>query len=325
MHKFFKFLLHKKNSLIFTLSFFSLFSKPYIYAENDLDIKLECPKELSIEDLSRSKFLNEYDKNELPKEYYPNKKIKGVFLVVHGLNLRPSKMNPLINYLTNKGYYVLRASLSGHRGSLKEQKYINWRKWEQDQKLHLCFALRKAKKLQLPLFNLSYSLGAQLSLTQVLKLNQNPYNKMIFFAPSLWIHWYGELISYFDFLDGEIGLPSWNHEGYRSQSTTSINSYRASQQGRVFFNSLKNTDKLGKTLVVVDPEDEIVSLKKIKSFLNQNKLKKKWKILELSSKEKRPPHSYHHLIIDEQSLGGARWNKLLRELSTFLDNKGPQS
>ena len=49
---------------------------------------------------------------------------RGVVLVIHGLEIRPSRMNDIGNTLADSGFDVLRVALSGHRGSLKEMRKV---------------------------------------------------------------------------------------------------------------------------------------------------------------------------------------------------------
>ena len=49
-------------------------------------------------------------------------KIKGVALVIHGLNLRPDKMEPIISLLTHSNLDVLNLSLRGHGSNYLHKK-----------------------------------------------------------------------------------------------------------------------------------------------------------------------------------------------------------
>lgn len=278
-----------------------------------------CSDDISIDDLRASQYQNE--ETELSKEYLPEKDPKGIFLVVHGLNLKPSKMTAFSQYLLDKGYYVLRVSLEGHRGSLEEQKKIQWKNWMEDMQKHYCYALKQSKKFKAPLYNLSFSLGSLVSMGHISLLKENPYEKEIFLAPATWIHWYGKIPGWLGFLDGEVGLPSKNLEEYRSQPTTSLNCYRAMKEGREFLENASPEVFKVPTLIIMDKKDELVSIKKIEKYSHKNKLENLWSFFTVTNKETELEKSYHHLIVDQKSLGGKQWNKLLERLSAFLEEE----
>ena len=52
-------------------------------------------------------------------------KTKGVALVIHGLNLRPDKMQTIISVLAESGMDVLRLSLRGHGENYTHRADIN--------------------------------------------------------------------------------------------------------------------------------------------------------------------------------------------------------
>lgn len=281
---------------------------------------LNCPQNVSLTSLNQSPF--ELESKELSKEYYPKANApKGVFIVVHGLNLKPSKMSAFVDFLTNKGFYVLRTSLAGHRGSLEEQKSVSWKQWMEGIHQHYCYAKSIANKYNIPLYNLSFSLGALVSLGHIQNIDYNPYRKQILLAPATWIHWYGKIPGWLGFLSGDTGIPSKNLAAYRSQPTTSLNCYRAMKEGRKRLDHLKGHLVSIPNLIVIDPKDELVSLKKIKKFVKDKKLESYWDILQVSNKETELKKSYHHLIVDRKSLGKNQWNSLLERLSAFIDSE----
>lgn len=251
---------------------------------------------------------------------YPQNGTKPQFvaIVVHGLNLRPSKMKAFENLLHGHNAITLRVALEGHRGSLEEQKHVTWQKWQQQYHDHFCLAQSLAKKHSVPLINLSFSLGALVSLGHVGNQENWPYLKTIFIAPAAWIHWYGNIPSWFNFLGGGIGIPSKNLKEYRSQATTSLAAYEAMANGRNEIEEMPSQLLKNETLIIMDPNDELVSLKKIKQFLNEKNIQDFWDILEVSNKETTLKKSYHHLIVDEKSLGANQWKALQERLSAFL-------
>lgn len=226
-------------------------------------------------------------------------------------------MAALEDLLQKNGVEILRVSLLGHRGSLEEQKQVTWNQWLDQFHDHFCFAKKRAEKLKIPLINLSYSLGALVTLGHIHNMENWPYEKFIMIAPAAWIHWYGKIPSWFSFLGGGIGLPSKNLVEYRSQKTTSLSAYEAMASGRSELENLPIKYLEKPTLIAIDPDDELVSLKKINKFITQKK-DSSWKVLSLSNKEHHLKKSFHHLIIDHPSMGSKSWESLSQELSSFL-------
>lgn len=276
----------------------------------------ECQANIDLKEVNTSDYLNDVPDKELSiHKMHSNPKF--VAIVVHGLNLKPSRMTALEDLLQSNGAEILRVALLGHRGSLEEQKQVTWNQWLDQFHDHYCFAKERAKKLNIPLINLSYSLGALVSLGHIHNQEKWPYEKLIMIAPAAWIHWYGKIPGWFSFLGGGIGLPSKNLVEYRSQNTTSLAAYESMDHGRSEVENLTSRFLKRPTLIAIDPDDELVSLKKIKKFIKQDE-SSSWKVLELSNKKTRLKKSYHHLIIDEDSMGPKSWKTFSKELSSFL-------
>ena len=263
----------------------------------------------------------ELKNEETSKIFYPSslENIPFVAVVVHGLNLKPSKMASLEKTFLDQGAIVLRVALEGHRGSLEEQKAITWERWQNQFHDHYCLAQKIGRHFQAPLLNLSFSLGALVSLGHVANQEKWPYFKTIFIAPAAWIHWYGNIPSWFDFLGRGIGIPSKNLVEYRAEATTSLAAYESMAQGRREINEIPLNLLRNKTLIIIDPDDELVSLKKISEFIKEKRLKKYWSTFKVNNKENQLKKSYHHLIIDKKSLGKNQWNSLQQRVLSFLE------
>lgn len=274
----------------------------------------------SLEDLNHSNYqVDPKDKEESLHKSLENPKYMAI--VVHGLNLRPSKMEAFEQLLQKNGAEILRVALLGHRGSLEEQKQLTWNQWMDQYHDHYCWAKARATKLNIPLINLSFSLGALVTLGHIQNSENSPYQKLIMIAPAAWIHWYGKIPSWFSFLGGEIGIPSKNLKEYRSQKTTSLAAYEAMSVGRDEVEELSSKNINNQTLIIMDPDDELVSLKKIKKFVEEKELNNSWKILEISNKNHSLKKSYHHLIVDEKTMGSDSWKAVIDELSSFISGE----
>ena len=71
-------------------------------------------------------------------------------------------------------------------------------------------------------------------------------------------------------------------------------------------------------LVIIDPEDELVSLDKIEKMKKRNNLHH-WEIYKVSLDQPEVEKQYHHLIIDPPTAGQRTFNKIEEKLIPFLE------
>ena len=103
--------------------------------------------------------------------------LKGVALVIHGLNLRPDRMQPIISELTGSGIDVLGLSLRGHgdnyahikdiaenQARLETFKNVSHQLWLNE--AYLAYSQLKARGAakDVPLFLTAFSLGGLIGL-----------------------------------------------------------------------------------------------------------------------------------------------------------------
>lgn len=258
--------------------------------------------------------------NQMPalSRWYKVDEPRALALVVHGLNLNPLKMKAYALALNEMGISVLLTSLTGHRGSLKEQKDVLYQDWLDDMHTHYCALKKESLKLgNLPLYQLSFSLGTLTTLSYVAETKNHPFEKNIFIAPAAWIHWYSQIPQYLSFFSGRLGIPSGNLRSYRSQDTTSVAAYQAMADARKAVEKADPQLYQKDTLIFLDPEDELVSLKKLKSFKEESDLKS-WNIVTVTNADHTLEKSFHHLIVDEPSLGKSEWKRVLSQIEKFF-------
>ncbi len=70
-----------------------------------------------------------YNLDEITQWFFTDKKPIAVALVIHGINTKPSKMNPVVGVLNQQGIHVLRITLNGHGGDLSEFQNVTREKW----------------------------------------------------------------------------------------------------------------------------------------------------------------------------------------------------
>lgn len=107
---------------------------------------------------------------------------KGVFLVVHGLNLKPSALDPLCGFLASQGFHSYRITLRGHNEPQGESFEVA--EWQRD--VTAATATIRSRFPQLPLYALGYSIGGLL-LTNAFDTNTSlpPPRGMVLLAPAI--------------------------------------------------------------------------------------------------------------------------------------------
>ncbi|TNF27385.1 MAG: hypothetical protein EP319_11710 [Deltaproteobacteria bacterium] len=247
------------------------------------------------------------------------KQPKGVFLILHGLNLRPSKMNTLAHYWASQGYEVLRGTLSGHFGSREEMKAVTRMTWHRDVSNLICLSLLKAKSKGVPLYFLGYSLGAA-AVLDTLKTQgvQNPFEKMILLAPAIRVKWYANLTKVVSFFSNRVMIPSGNLKEYRSQSGTSTAAYTALHS---IINNISSpyTSLNVPTWIYLDPNDELISEKGLLDMTKDSGLNL-WSLKKVKKSNSSLSENYHHLIIDPPTLGHESFEKMTIDMKSFIES-----
>lgn len=253
------------------------------------------------------------DPREVTQWFYAAEKKEAVTLVVHGLNVKPSKMNAIVSDLQGMNFDVLRVSLAGHRGSLAEFKQVTRRRWLDDFYKAYRSASERAKQLGVPLHLVAFSLGAAVA-EDLMNLNlPTPvvFDRVVLFAPALTVHWYTNSIRLLRVLGQSAVIPSMNLPDYRANEGTSMAAYTA------LFDSIHKLRQSGykrsnvPTLVFLDPGDELVSYRGT-TALKQSFGLDRWEIIPITNKGSRLPKTYHHLIIDSDVVGSEQWRSMQR-------------
>lgn len=246
----------------------------------------------------------------------PPNRPRAVSVVVHGLNLQPERMDSIARILTGSGIKVLRVALTGHRGDREQMKGITRDSWLEELKDVYREARAVADREQLPLYFVGYSLGAALNLDL---MNSEPpgqmsYDRMLLLAPAISVRMPRTLLSVLsEILDWPF-VSSWFFPSkapleYRANADgTPLGAYAA------LFQSISAIENHGiaqgsvPTLVVVDPEDELVSASGLKELIAKRGLHG-WKMESIHARIAEGT-TYHHQIFDAQVLGEEGWKKL---------------
>ncbi len=261
-----------------------------------------------------------------------SRKTNGVVLVVHGLNNKPSVMNPLSEWLEVNNFQVVRVALAGHSNeSRNELLTVQRSSWLKD----LNQGYQRAKELASasggPTYLLAYSLGALVSLDffSGAKFGKDralsepiEFEKMILFAPALVPRIYVDALRSFKGFPDKF-IPSKAPIDYRAHSQVPIAIYNAlfdcMDHAREQIDQRLNIP----TMIFIDPSDELISMRGLFDFIEKKKLTQ-WSLNSVSVDESTLETSYHHLIIDDRAVGQNQWRVILGQIKHFLakDDQG---
>lgn len=249
------------------------------------------------------------------------KQLKGVALVVHGLNLKPERMWPVIAELNGAGIDVLNITLRGHgknypvnpnltveQARLESFQTVTYQMWLKEIYAAYLKVRERAEKRKVPVFFVGYSLGAVMGCNLALFQPDVYYDRMILFAPALAI----STEAYF--LKALMPFPnmvidSLSPTYYRSNAGTPMAAYKALFEAIANFSG-QAKDKINRpTLIFIDEKDELVPFQRLSELIVQCNLDQ-WRVHCVTKDNNLPPGGAHHLIIDPESVGRGMWKKM---------------
>ena len=247
-------------------------------------------------------------------------RLKGVAVVVHGLNLRPERMGSVIDELNRAGIDVLNVSLRGHGGNfawnrelsmddarLASFRNVSYRMWADEVRRAYDRARQRASDRRVPLFFVGYSLGGVLGCNLLLTDPDVAYDGMILFSPALNITAKGYLLKPLMPFPN-IVIDSLAPLSYRANEGTPMAAYRA------VFEAVADFEKRGgprlniPTDVFVDERDEFISPKDLEQAVVRLGLDR-WRIHWVQKGPDGRESLSHHVIIDETSVGRQAWHR----------------
>ncbi len=256
-------------------------------------------------------------------------KISAVALVVHGLNLRPDKMESIITLLTDSGIEVLNLSLRGHgrnytgkthidnaQARLEAFKTVYYRLWldETYQAYHIIRERSAQKKV--PVFFIGFSLGGLMGVDLLASYPDVCFDRMVLLAPALSMHavnYTAKLLSLFP----RLVIPSFTLAGYRANSGTPMAAYNSVFEAVNHFNENVSPKINVPTLVFIDEQDELISYRGLKRLVKNEQLDQ-WKFYQVQKGKTGVKEKMRHLIIDEPSVGKDVWQKMRIAITNHL-------
>ncbi|ATH07799.1 hypothetical protein BIY24_07510 [Halobacteriovorax marinus] len=235
--------------------------------------------------------------------------IKGIILIVHGLNLNPEKMESLGNFYKAKKIAPIYVRLTGHTENTSWDQ-VTKQRWIKDFYSPLCQAHVNSKQLNIPMYGLGFSLGALVIQHAIEKFNA-PFESVSYIAPAFKTRWYTMFITALFKMGLTFEIPSGNFVEYRAKDSTGLLAYKGMWE---ITQELKFNDNI-KKVITMDKRDELID------YFSTRDLCKTWsncQMEELISSPSKNEKKIYHLAIDSATLGQKAWNKLTLILSQQL-------
>jgi alpha-beta hydrolase superfamily lysophospholipase len=227
-------------------------------------------------------------------------------------------MEPLISWLTGLGAEVYLIQLSGHLEAGIPINKVSADLWKDEMLAGYTLAKQAAKESSLPLYFLGYSLGALLAQSMILLNQSGPaFDKQVLLAPAMAIRSRAYLLRLFFPLSTQIKLPSFTPKAYRANAALPLLIYKIlfAEERKLWSARFKGLNI--PTLVIIDPKDELISYRKLIQLTSMFKLTR-YQILELKKELKHKKDDYHHLILSEETMSAANWQKVAKAMGHFF-------
>jgi len=278
-------------------------------------LALEYSDEKSVEKEMQNPSIRWYERKN-------NTKLKGVALVIHGLNSRPDKMESIIARLNDSGIDCLNLSLRGHGENYSDLNHTENADARMETFKSVTYPLWKTEAYQayqhvekisnlyaIPMFFVGFSMGGLLGVDL---LSSNPgvkFDKMVLFAPAIKMHKRNSLLKILSPFP-RIVVPSIAHKSYLTNDGTSIAAYNALFE--MYAHLENNLDpKINiPTVVFIDKQDELISFSGLQNMVHNQNLDQ-WKIHPVKKDKTATKIKMHHLIIDEASVGHSMWQEIV--------------
>lgn len=243
---------------------------------------------------------------------------KALTIAVPGLNMKAAVFLEIVNCLTQQGSDVILVYLTGHRDDSQNLSKITRKAWLSDLLEAYEHAETLIKKKPRPMYFIGFSLGALVNLDMMSHYpGRGHYDKMVLLAPANAVKGRSHLVKFFFPLGRKFGILSRQPKEYRFRDKTPVQAYKILFEMK---KSIENQNYLNlniPTLVVIDENDELISLGNLKKVINKYQLTH-WDICTLDSQYVGKDTGYHHLIIDEHTMGTENWHRFQSRIKVFF-------
>jgi esterase/lipase len=194
----------------------------------------------------------------------------GIAILAHGLNNPPHLLSPLSRLLAGHSILSHQVTLAGHE--IDNPRTASANDWVND--IVSAFDLVKKKHPTLPIYNVSYSLGA---LATVAAMNKTPldFSKMVFWAPAVQLRLSSQMTRLLlPLASFGLALPSLTPSPYRRSHSTALSEYAALFQlsDSIIRIESNRAREFPPTLVLTAARDELISPSRIRRWANDNSL-----------------------------------------------------
>lgn len=255
--------------------------------------------------------------------------LRGMALVVHGLNLNPIRMASVIAALNEGGIDALRLSLKGHgdnfrqregmdaiQSRLEDFKGVSHSLWFQETLKGCEEARRPAHENRVPLFLVGFSYGGLIGLDLMAAQPNVAFDRAVLFAPALSLHGWDYAIRLFTPFP-RLVIPALAPAEYLANSGTPMAGYNALFETLDHFESHAGPKINIPVLVVMDPSDELVSISGIKSLAEAHHLDQ-WRFHPVQNGRPLLKGMRRHIVIDERSVGRQAWAEIRNAVAAHL-------
>jgi alpha-beta hydrolase superfamily lysophospholipase len=256
--------------------------------------------------------------------------LNGVALVIHGLNLRPDRMGPIINNLTRSGIDVLGVSLRGHGDNyahhddvdsdsarLESFKNVSFPLWINEAYLAYLQVQKRAQQQNIPVFLTAFSVGGLIGLDLLASHPDVQFDKIVLFAPALSLRatiYLERALSPFP----SLVIPSLADDSYlANKKGTPIAAYNALFETLYHFEDNAGTKLNVPTLIFIDEQDEFIPLWGLKKLVEEHNLDQ-WKFYIVQKEKVMGAGTFHHHIIDAASTGENVWQDMMAATTMHL-------
>ena len=250
-----------------------------------------------------------------------------VALVIHGLNYRPDRMQPVIDCLNRAGTDCLLLSLHGHGDNflhsagvgeqaarMASYQRVSYELWLEEVMAAYTLCRTRAEAYQVPLLLCGFSLGALMGCTAVANHTDVRFDRMILLAPALSLPPLGPLTR----LAGKASrviVPSIAPSYYQANWGTPVAAYRALHEaiGRLNQGDLQRLNV--PALLFADKRDELISYRGVKRMAEQFPM---WTFVTVQKSAPVAGHVFHHLIIGDAAVGEETWAQMTTRIADFV-------
>ncbi len=227
-------------------------------------------------------------------------------------------MLPLAQWLNDQGVAVYLLLLSGHHDGGTPLQEVTAAVWQSEMLAGYALAKNAADEKAVPLFFVGYSLGGLLGQSVlVLPAGSPPFQRQVLLSPAITLQPRAFLLRALFFLPLSFPLRSFSPRAYRYNNALPLRLYKAlfEEEAKMKVGDHRRLNL--PTLVLMDPKDELVSYKRLLKWVQRHRLTN-YTVVALNDDLKGRSKPFHHLILDEATMGLTNWQRATEQMRAFL-------